>query len=82
MSERPINLSMISDAAESDISLTRNQWAEIQAGGEHIEKSEVYFEGDSEAVTWSFKNGTVTIDGRGGGEWLSNAPISELFVDE
>jgi hypothetical protein len=73
---------MMDDAAESGISLTLEQWNLIQNGGEHVEKSEVCYDGNSECVTWLFKDGLVTIDGEEGGQWLVNSPISELFVEE
>jgi hypothetical protein len=70
------------DDAESAISPTPQQWQSIEDGGEHVEHSESWYEGESEEVTWSFTNGLVTIDGEGGRQCLVDSPISELYVDE
>lgn len=69
------------DDAESTISLTPEQWLSIQNGGEHIEHSESWYEGESAEVTWSFANGLVTIAGEGGAQWLLDSPVSELRVE-
>ena len=68
--------------AESTISLTHDQWRFIQDGGECVELSESWYEGECEEITWSFSNGLVTIDGEDGRQCLIDYPICELYLEE
>ena len=77
-----ITASWGNDDAESTISLTPEQWQSIQDGGEYFEYAESWYEGKREEVTWSFKNGLVTIDGEDGLQCLVDSPINELYVKE
>jgi hypothetical protein len=69
------------DDAESSIKLSRKRWAAILAGCAYDTRAWGWYEGRRSAVSWSFMNGCVSIDGADGEGCISELPVRELVVE-
>lgn len=68
------------DDAESTIKISRRRWSAILNGDEYIKTTWSWYEGKRSPVTWSFANGSVSIDGEDGMQCVLDQPASDLFV--
>lgn len=66
--------------AESTIKLSAQIWQEILKGAEHYETGASWYEGEPGLVSWTFRNGLVSIDGEDGMQCLIDASITGLIV--
>lgn len=68
------------DDAESTIKLSRRRWNAILNCNEYTMSAWSWYEGKRYPVTWSFSNGSVTIDGEDGMQCVVDRPVSALTV--
>jgi hypothetical protein len=68
------------DDAESTIKLSRRRWTAILSGDEFTKSAWSWYEGKRYPVTWTFTNGSVSIDGQDGMQCILDQPVSELII--
>ena len=68
------------DDADSSIKVSAKKWEQIKAGAQYQKTAKSYYEGQSYDVTWSFLDGTVSIDGEDGMQCVAGLPLEELIL--
>jgi hypothetical protein len=68
------------DDAESSIKLSRRRWNAILNGDEYTKSTWSWYEGKRSPVTWSFLNGSVSLDGEDGMQCVLERPACDLIV--
>jgi hypothetical protein len=68
------------DGADSSIKISAKKWEKIKAGAQYQKTAKSYYEGQSYDVTWSFLDGTVSIDGEDGMQCVAGLPLEELIL--
>jgi hypothetical protein len=68
------------DDADSTIKISAKKWLQINAGAHFQKTAKSYYEGQSYDVTWSFFEGTVSIDGEDGRQCVVGLPVEELIL--
>ncbi len=70
------------DDAFSTIRLRRSVWNKIKEGASHARGAHSWYEGKRYVCRWYFSDGTVSISGSDGEDYLLDEPIEELMVEE
>jgi hypothetical protein len=68
------------DDADSTIKVSAKKWEQIKAGAQYQKTAKSYYEGQSYDVTWSFLDGTVSIDGEDGMQCVAGLPLEKLIL--
>ena len=72
------------DDADSEIKISRRQWSAIKAGESYERGAWGWYEGRRQHVLWSFEDRLVSVfpSDSDGGEYIVDAPLDELIVQE